>query len=135
MPYNPHNSTQSETVAGIGNNTINRNVGMQQIKLSYAPRYGVITKVQIKKGSIPTPFVQLRWQDDNKLSKIFIPLEDHPNTISMIYAARLEDLVGYTVKVTRRSATDASMTGKLVADTRFDRDKYDLELPSSGVKL
>lgn len=134
MPYHPNSYTQSETAIGASNRASSNSTGMHDLKLNFAPRYGIITKIQVASTTIPVPFVKVRWLDTNKLSGWF-PLEDHPRLISVVYATNLEDLVGYTVKVTRRSATDSSMTGRIVADTRFDPDQYDTELPSSGVKI
>lgn len=135
MAYSPHNSTQSETIVGVSNKVTSNSIGLGQVKLNFAPRYGVITRIELKGKTVPVPFVILRWTDTGQESPGWIALEDHPNIISANYASRLEDLIGYTVKVTKRTATDASGIGKLVANTRFDPDKYDLELPSSGVKL
>jgi len=135
MAYSPHNSTQSETVIGATNRVTHNTNSFNQMKLNFAPRYGVITRVELKGGSVAVPFVIVRWNDTNQESVGWIALEDHPSAISANYSRNLQDLIGYTVKVTKRTATDATGIGKLVANTKFDPDSYDLELPSSGVKL
>lgn len=136
MPYNPHNSTQSGTIAGSSNRTNSHHVQVSQMKKALAPRYGSIIEVRMQGGTRATPFVRLRWIDQPTKESGWIPLEDHPNLISMVYAARLEDLIGnYTVKVTRRNANSSVGIGRIVANPTFSDDDYDTELPSSGVKI
>ena len=136
MPYNPHNSSQSGSVIGASNRTNSHHIQVNQMKKALAPRYGTIIEVRMQGGTQPAPFVRVRWIDQPSKESGWIPLEDHPNLISMVYAAKLEDLIGnYTVKVTRRNANGSDGIGRIVADPTFSEDNYDLELPSSGVKI
>jgi len=105
-------------------------------KKNHPYKFGIIDKIKKDDGVLAKPFVKVRYEDTpDQVTPNWIVLEDHPLLIALCYSSRLENLVGFRVKVEVYNYSSDAGLARIVGDKILDIAQYDPQLPSNGIKL